>query len=278
MLDHERLGNGAARLARKLKRAGHCHAAILGSGWSAAVEGLPVVDQVSYADIPELGVPGVPGHPGRLIVGEAGSANVLVFAGRRHWYEGAGWDPVAFPVRLCVELQCRSLLITNAAGGIRPDLRPGRLMLISDHVNMMGDNPLRGRHAPEWGQRFPGMNDVYDQSLGKLLSASAAEAGIPISPGVYLAIAGPNYETPAEIAAFRSLGADAVGMSTVPEAILAHAAGLRICAVSCITNVAAAGGNPTHREVLETSAAAAPLLAATLTGYWRRLSGTRQGT
>jgi purine-nucleoside phosphorylase len=273
MMNHERLAKGAARLAARLESARGCPAAILGSGWSSVVEELDWLEDIRYSEIPELGSPGVAGHSGRLLVAGVGEGRVLLFAGRRHWYEGAGWEPVAFPVRLCVELQSSSLLITNAAGGIRPELRAGSLMVIRDHINLMGDSPLAGPHSGVWGSRFPSMTGIYDAGLGALLTASAADAMVSVSTGVYAAVCGPCYETPAEMAALRSLGADAVGMSTVPEAMLAHAAGLKLCGVSCITNSAGGQGKgPTHDEVLAVAGRTASGLASTLKGYWRRLA------
>jgi len=168
----------------------------------------------------------------------ASGLQVLVFQGRRHWYEGVGWEPIALPVYVAREMGASCLVVTNASGGIRRDLEPGRLVLITDHINAMGANPLAGPHDPFWGGRFPDQTHVYDPELSKLLKEAAVHVGIPLTPGVYLATTGPTYETPAEVRAFETMGADVVGMSTVPEAILGNAAGMRVAGLSCVANMA----------------------------------------
>jgi purine-nucleoside phosphorylase len=215
---------------------------ILGSGWGVAAEVLTVGSALDYRDIACLGSTRVEGHAGRLLFARAGSLDVLVFQGRRHWYEGVGWEPVACPVYACAALGVDVLLLTNAAGGIREDLAPGTFMVIDDHINAMGVNPLVGAHDPVWGPRFPDQSQVYDSALGEIVDAAANRCGERISHGIYLATSGPGYETPAEIEAYRAWGADAVGMSTVPEAVLGNAAGMRVAGISCITNPAAGVG------------------------------------
>lgn len=235
------------------------HIAILGSGWSRAFDGVERVCELPYDRIPLLSTPSIQGHSGVLLLVRRNGADSLVFCGRKHRYEGCGWEPIAFPVYTAVRMGVSSLLLTNAAGGIRPDLIPGSAMVLSDHLNLMGDSPLAGVHDPLWGARFPDMTGIYDPVLRARLGACLAGAGQPFSEGVYAAVAGPSYETPAEVRALMRMGADAVGMSTVPEAILARAAGLRVAAVSLISNRAAGlatGAVLSHEEVLQTAATA----------------------
>lgn len=271
-MNNQKLATGAKKLASALKYPVCDSAAILGSGWSGVSNLLDFKTVIPYSEIPELGMPGVEGHIGKIGLADLEGKKILIFFGRRHWYEGAGWEPVAFPIRLCAELKIPSILLTNAAGGIRPDLQIGSLMLISDHINAMGANPLHGEHSQEWGPRFPCMTGIYNQSLSEQFEEAARRNGFSLSYGVYLAVSGPSYETPAEIKAFAKLGADAIGMSTVPEAILAHSAGIKVCAVSFISNRAAGYSDfPNHQEVIESAAKAAPSMAATLLDFWRQI-------
>jgi inosine/guanosine/xanthosine phosphorylase family protein len=233
---------------------------ILGSGWGAMAERMQVRVTLPYEAIPLLGGAGVAGHAGRLHMARIGQVEWLVFQGRRHAYEGVGWESIAFPIHLAKSLGGSIAILTNAAGSLKPDLPPGSLMVVGDHINSMGVNPLVGPHDPFWGPRFPDQGAVYDAELRERLAAVARAAGVPLRPGIYLGTLGPTYETPAEVAAFRSLGADAVGMSAVPEAILAYAAGLRVLALSCMTNLAAGIGHGpiSHEEALAVSRRAAP--------------------
>ncbi|MCK5851103.1 MAG: purine-nucleoside phosphorylase, partial [Kiritimatiellae bacterium] len=226
---------------------------ILGSGWGPVVEDFTIKQSIDYADIPHLGKTGVQGHGGHLHLAECQNGDVLIFQGRRHWYEGTGWEPIAIPVYMSAKLGAKTVLLTNAAGGIREDLKPGSLMIINDHINAMGSNPLIGIHDPIWGPRFPDQTNVYNASLQEQITNLAQSLSIPITSGVYLATSGPTYETPAEVSAFRTSGADAVGMSTVPEAILANAAGMKVAGISCITNMASGISTTplTHEEVLQ---------------------------
>ena len=248
---------------------------ILGSGWSTVAGVFDELAGLDYPSITGLGVPGAPGHTGRLTWTRLFGVDTLVFRGRRHWYEGDGWTPVAIPLHILRQLGAQIVILTNAAGGVRADIKPGDLMLVSDHINLLG-NPLIGAHHPAWGPRFPDMTRVYDADLAQLIRLAAQDAGTAIATGVYAAMTGPSYETPAEIAYLRTLGADAVGMSAAPEAILAHAAGLRVAAISCISNIAAGPGQVklSHEEVIATVAEAEPRLAALLREVWRRLSAT----
>lgn len=237
-------------------------ALILGSGWSAIGEAFDCEAKIPYHALPAMGETAIAGHTSQLIVARAGQRRVLIFQGRHHWYEGAGWTPIACPVFMAVRAGVQALLITNAAGGIRDDLQPGDAMLVTDHINAMGANPLCGPHHTVWGERFPNQNLLYDPALNDQLRQSAQETTQSLREGVYLATSGPCYETPAEIRGFRTLGADAVGMSTVPEAILAGAAGLRTAAVAFIANRAAGMEQeaPRHTSVLEALAAGMPTL------------------
>lgn len=240
-------------------------AIILGSGWRDVGAAFHTRKVMSYTDMPGLGAPLVPGHAGQLVWAEWEGVTLIVFVGRRHWYEGGGWGPVAMPVGIAHGLGAKTLILTNSAGGIREDLAPGTLMVLDDHINAMGVNPLVGAHDSLWGPRFPDMSHVYDPDLRKRLERAAQQARVSMTHGVYVAVSGPSYETPAEIRAFRGLGADAVGMSTVPEAILARAAGLRVAGLSCITNTAAGLGRTlSHHEVLLRAAEAIPDMSAVL--------------
>ena len=248
---------------------------ILGSGWSDVVESFRVQDTIPYGKIPGLGSPGVIGHSGRLAWVKLKHMDGFIFQGRRHWYEGEGWTPIALPIYVLKHLNAENLLLTNAAGGIREDLKPGDLMVITDHINLMSANPLMGPHIPLWGPRFPDQSCVYDQGLRDVLGKSARTIGENLKQGVYLASSGPSYETPAEIHAFKTLGADAVGMSTVPEAILANSAGLKVAGISCITNFAAGISKTklTHEEVTATTLAAMARMKALLFQFAKDLSG-----
>lgn len=228
---------------------------VLGSGWSDVAAAFEKLGDISYADIPGLGATGVIGHAGRLLWGKSAGIETLIFQGRRHFYEGVGWEPIAIPLFIIKSFGAKAVFLTNAAGGIRADWKPGDLMIIDDHINMMGATPLLGAHDPLWGPRFPDQSCVYDKKLRAVLARAGKNAGILLRNGVYCAGTGPTFETPAEVRAWRALGADAVGMSTVPEAMLANAAGLRVAGLSCITNMASGILDQplTHQEVTETT-------------------------
>jgi len=216
---------------------------------------MKVARRVPYARLPGFPRPSVSGHAGEVILGRFGAKPVLVLSGRAHFYEGHPMEAVTFAVRALAEFGTRDLLLTNAAGGINARFRPGDFMVLSDHINLMGTNPLRGPPIPGC-ERFIDLTRVYDPPLSRLLGKAAKKSRARVHSGVYLAVSGPSYETPAEIRAFARLGADAVGMSTVPEAIVARQCGLRVAALSCITNLAAGRARAplSHREVLETAA------------------------
>ncbi len=243
---------------------------ILGSAWGGVIEAFHVRGEMNYDDIPGFGATSVAGHAGRLAWADCAGVETLVFQGRRHWYEGAGWLPVAIPVYVLKALGARRLVLTNAAGGIAEGLCAGDLMIVHDHINLFGTNPLIGPEDAFWGPRFPDQTKVYAPALIRGLTRAAAQAAVPARAGVYLGVSGPTYETPAEVRAFARLGADAVGMSTVPEAMLAKAAGLEVGALSCITNLAS-GISPTpltHDEVTAAAREALPRMRAVLAEFW----------
>lgn len=228
---------------------------ITGSGLDSSTAFLSPVAEISFDKIPLLGGALVAGHSGTIVYGNHAKTGVMVFRGRHHWYEGRGWDPVAFPVYALKKFGARIVILVNAAGSLNSSLTTGSVMLINDHVNMMGDNPLRGDQIPEFGSRFPDMAGIYSRRLGVLAARSAAGARCALVSGIYLAVPGPAYETPAEAVVFRRLGADAIGMSTVPEAMLARSAGMEVMGFSCITNKSGAAG-ARHEEVLVAAARA----------------------
>jgi purine-nucleoside phosphorylase len=227
---------------------------VLGSGLGEFADSVAEQTAIAYADIPHFKSVSVAGHAGRLVLGRSGPVSVAVLQGRTHYYEGHDLSDVVFPVRVLAKLGVQSLLLTNAVGGINRELRPGDLMIIRDHINLMGLNPLRGANDERLGPRFPDMSAVYDPAFQEVIAAALAESGRTPLRGIYLALSGPSYETPAEIRMMAALGADAVGMSTVPEAICAHHMGLRVAGISCITNLAAGlSAEPlNHQEVIET--------------------------
>jgi purine-nucleoside phosphorylase len=266
----------AAAQLRKLSPLRPTLAIVLGSGFHHTLTGLRVGEKVPYAKIPGFPVPSVSGHAGELYFGKLGGTPVLVLSGRAHFYEGHSMERVTFAVRALAAFGIRDLLLTNAAGGINKKLRPGDFMVLSDHINFMGTNPLRGGPVPGL-PGFVDMTQVYAPELRVLLFQAARRCNMKLRSGVYLAVSGPSYETPAEIRAFARLGADAIGMSTVPEAMVARQCGLNVAAVSCITNLAAGRGkgNLSHAEVLET-AGRVKVLAVKLLKNFTGLYGNKQ--
>ncbi len=227
-------------------------AVVLGSGWGDALVMDRLVARVPYSEIPGFGAATVAGHAGEFVLYERAGRRVAAFCGRRHWYEGVGWETVVLPVELFRRMGGKRVLLTNAVGGINPALHPGDFVILRDHVNTVGVNPLMGPHNPDWGPRFPDMSEIYSSRLRSVLRAVAGRRGLRVMEGVYAFTAGPVYETPAEIRAYRNMGADVVGMSTVPEAVFAAAAGLEVAGLSLVTNLAA-GISPVplhHEEVL----------------------------
>ncbi|MDP6490660.1 MAG: purine-nucleoside phosphorylase [Kiritimatiellia bacterium] len=268
------LRSSANAVRERLGDASPSTAAILGSGWGAAIDDWTITDTVAFDQIPMLGAAAVKGHAGAIHLADTGHGTCLVFQGRRHAYGCTSWAPVIFPAFLAHAMGAQALLLTNAAGGIRDDLQPGDLMVIDDHINAMGDNPLRGPHQPDLGPRFPDLTRLYTPALRNQLDAAATEQSISLKHGVYVAVSGPSYETPAEVRAYTTLGADAVGMSTVPEAILAGALGLNVAGLSCITNRAAATGNDalSHDDVIDVTRAATPAMRALVCAFMQRVA------
>jgi purine-nucleoside phosphorylase len=266
----------AAHLKR-LTRLRPALAIVLGSGFDSALGGLEQTRKVTYEELPGFPSTGVEGHPGALLLGRLSGTPVLILNGRAHFYEGHSMEQLTFPVRVLAAFGIRDLLLTNAAGGINPAFRSGDFMVFTDHLNLMGENPLRGAAVPG-RSRFVDLSDTYDPGLRELLRRAARQGGIRLRSGVYVAVSGPSYETPAEIRAFARLGADAVGMSTVPEAIVARQCGLKVAAVSCITNPAAGRNSRqlSHSEVLMTGRRVGVLAAQLLRNFAGFYGGRRE--
>jgi xanthosine phosphorylase len=246
---------------------------VLGSGLGAVADAVADPQVIGYDELPGFPRPSVVGHAGRAVLGDLAGVPVAVLQGRRHLYEGPPFEPIATPVRALRAAGAEILVLTNAAGSLRPEVGPGSLMAITDHINLTGANPLAGPNDDALGPRFPSLRDAYDPYLRATLRATAEERGIPLAHGVYLAVSGPSFETPAEIRAFRTLGADAVGMSTVHETIVARHAGLRVAAISAITNLAEGlSSEPlSHEQTLRDAQRAAGALTDLLTAFVERL-------
>lgn len=249
-------------------------AVVLGSGLGAFADELANAVKIPYKQIPHFARSTVEGHAGQLVLGEIGGVHVAVQQGRFHFYEGYDMEQVMFPMRTFGRMGVENVILTNAAGSLDPEMKPGSLMLLTDHLNCMGVNPLRGKNDERFGPRFPDMTAVYDKDLQKIADEEANaiaherfEKGIDetrndfLHRGVYCALSGPTYETPSEVRMYRLLGANAVGMSTVPEAIAARHQGMKVLGISCITNFAAGmtGENINHEEVMETGARVAEI-------------------
>jgi len=248
-------------------------AIVLGSGLGDFADLLKDSVVVPYADIPGWPSSTVVGHAGRLVVGSHDGRRVAVLSGRAHFYEGHDLRTVTFSTRVLGALGIRTLILTNAAGGINLAFKPGTLMAIDDHINLLGSNPLVGPNDDRFGTRFPDMTEVYSRRLRGIADEAARAQGLVLAHGVYVAVHGPSYETPAEIRYLRTIGADAVGMSTVPEAIVARHMGMDVLGISCITNPAA-GVLPTplvHDEVMEVAKRVKAAFSALLTGILERL-------
>jgi len=246
---------------------------VLGSGLGGLAEELQDAIAISYKDIPYFPVSTVFGHKGRLVVGNLEGKRVMCMQGRFHYYEGYGMDQVVFPIQVMHALGINNLLVTNAAGGVNTSYKPGDLMLITDHIKLIADSPMRGPNYDSLGERFFDMTNAYDKKLSALAREEAKRLGIPLQQGVYMFFAGPSYETPAEVRAARILGSDAVGMSTVPEALAASHMRMKVLGISCITNMAAGILDQplNHTEVMETSdrvKEAFTLLVRSVTRQW----------
>ena len=226
---------------------------ILGSGLGDFADTLEDAVRIPYAEIPNFPVSTAPGHVGALVFGKKQGKEVVVMQGRIHFYEGLSQQKITLPVRILAALGIKTLVLTNAAGGVNLDFGPGTLMMISDHINYSGANPLIGPNLDDFGPRFPDVSDLYTKDLRCAVKTAAKEAGIDVQEGVYMMFSGPNYETPAEVRMAKIVGADAVGMSTVPEALVAGHCGMDVIGISCITNIAAGLSDQKldHSEVLE---------------------------
>ncbi len=264
----ERVEQAAAEVRKRAGGAVPDVAIVLGSGLGDFAGLLKDAVSTPYGDIPHWPAAKVIGHEGRLVIGALGGKRVAALSGRAHFYEGHDLQTVTFATRVIGRLGVKTLILTNAAGGVNVALTPGRLMVMDDHINLLGSNPLVGSNEDRFGPRFPDMSEVYSKRLRGLADRIAQTQGLRIGHGVYVAVHGPSYETPAEIRAFRTLGADAVGMSTVPEAIVARQMGLEVLGISCITN-AAAGVLPeplNHAEVMDVAHRVKGAFAALLEG------------
>ena len=246
-------------------------ACILGSGLSPVAERVAIETIIPYEDIPHFPTVSVAGHPGKLVLGCLANVPIVLLQGRAHYYEGGDFSTITSPIRILRLLGIDTLLLTNAAGGIRRGWSVGDIMLIIDHINMpglAGNNPLRGPNDDSIGPRFPAMSSAYDAKLLACARNAGQRLGIPLREGVYAMVGGPNFETPAEIRFLRAIGADAVGMSTVPEVLVARHCGMRVMGISFISNIAIDSPNSSlpaaaaHEEVLDTGALAAPRIAA----------------
>lgn len=242
-------------------------ALVLGSGLGNYADTMDVKGEIAYSEIKDFPVSTVPGHEGKFIFGYVKDVPVVCMKGRVHYYEGYPITDVVLPARLMKMMGAEILFLTNASGGINPSFSAGSFMLIKDHISSFAPNPLIGANIDELGCRFPDMSKVYDPLLSQIIREKAKECGIPLNEGIYVQLTGPSFESPAEIKMLRSLGADAVGMSTVVEAIAANHMGMRICGISCVANLAAGMTDQplTHEEVQEASNKAAPLFRQLIT-------------
>jgi inosine/guanosine/xanthosine phosphorylase family protein len=242
---------------------------VLGSGLGALADAIEDATAIAYKDLPGFPVGSVAGHAGRLVLGTLAGTPVVALQGRAHLYEGIPVAELAVPVRTVGALGAETIVLTNAAGSLNPQAGPGSLMALTDHINFMGANPLTGVNDDAIGPRFVGLGDAYDPDLRRALHVAAQAEGVELHDGVYLAVAGPSFETPAEIRAFKVLGADAVGMSTVPEVIVARHCGLRVAAVSAITNLAEGMGEEvlSHEHTLASAAVASKDLHRVLSRF-----------
>lgn len=246
---------------------------VLGSGLGSFVESIKADTSISYDEIPYFAKPSVEGHPGRLVLGHCGSVPVAVLQGRIHYYEGHTMSQVVYPIRTLAMLGIEKLILSNSAGGLDPNMKSGDFMLIDDHINLMGNNPLMGPNIKNLGPRFPDMTEAYDPELTNKMVEVMKALKINYWRGVYCGVSGPTYETPAEVRFLQMIGGKAVGMSTVPESIAANHLGLRVCAISCITNPAAGitKSKLTHEEVTQTAKSIEKTFSQFLTTFISKL-------
>jgi len=254
-------------------------AVVLGSGMGSLIDRFTDQTVVPYDRVPHFPIPTVEGHAGNVVVGSVEGARAILFQGRFHYYEGHDLETVTFPIRVLQSLGVKSLILTAATGGIRPDLRPGNIVCLSDHINLIGSNPLRGPNDPRLGERFPDMSEVYSKRLRTMARAEAKRLAFELVSAVYACLPGPSYETPAEIKMLRTLGADVVGMSTAPEAIVARHAGMEVLGLALVANTAA-GVKETpirHEDVLEAGRKATPIVGKLIRRMVLRLAGAAPG-
>ncbi|OGO21946.1 MAG: purine-nucleoside phosphorylase [Chloroflexi bacterium RBG_16_51_16] len=249
---------------------------ILGSGLNTLADSVQDAERIAYGEIPHFPVSTVVGHTGAFVIGNIESQSVMMMQGRIHFYEGYSMAQITLPVRVMQRMGVDTLIVSNAAGGIHPDFKPGDVMLITDHINLLGmtgSNPLMGQNLDELGPRFPDMSQAYDRELCDLARRVAGQHGIHLHEGVYFCLSGPSFETPADLRFLRAIGADAVGMSTVPEVIVARHGGMRVLGFSGISNKASLDGSSvtTHEEVIEGSRIVTPKLEKIIRGVMRGL-------
>ena len=251
-------------------------AMILGSGLGSLANEIEDADIIHYSELPGWPVSTIEGHSGQLVIGKLEGQPVMVMQGRAHFYEGYDMPRVGLPIRVMQTVGCDTLVVTNAAGAVHPDFEPGDLMLITDHINLVGMaglTPLRGPNLKEFGPRFPDMSKVYDRDYGKIARQISDEFDLGMQEGVYVCLAGPSFETPADLRFLRNVGVDAVGMSTVPEAIVARHGGMRVLGISGISNKANLDGETetTHEEVLEAGNVLVPKLITLVRNFLRKI-------
>lgn len=253
---------------------------VLGSGFDGLIERFGDRKAVPYSRVPYFAPPTVAGHSGNVVVGSIDGVDSIVLQGRTHYYEGRDLEAVTFPIRVLQRLGVETLILTASTGGVRPELRPGNLVCLSDHLNLIGSNPLRGPADPRLGARFPDMSEVYSKRLRSMAKEEARRLGVQLVSAVYACLPGPSYETPAEVRMLRALGADVVGMSVAPEAIVARQAGMDVLALALVAN-AAAGVRPEairHEDVLEAGGKAAPMLGKLIRRVVLRIAGAVPGS
>jgi purine-nucleoside phosphorylase len=266
MTAQQKLNNCCESVKSKLGGVTPKVALILGSGLGALADEIDVLKTIDYSEIDGFPQSTVQGHKGRFVLGRIGDVNVIIMQGRVHFYEGYSMDDTVLPVRLMRKLGAEILFLTNAAGGI--SFGAGEFMLITDHISTFVPSPLIGKNFDEFGVRFPDMSEIYDKKLNSIIRTAANGLKIKLREGIYVQTTGPNFESPAEVRMFRTLGADAVGMSTACEAMVANHAGMRVCGISCIANLACGlSDNPlTHDEVMEAADIAAPVFKKLIKG------------
>jgi purine-nucleoside phosphorylase len=253
---------------------------ILGSGMGAVAETVKVEMELDYSTIPYFGATSVEGHRGRLVLGHLSEVPVVMLQGRLHLYEGYSMAQVVFPTRVLAMLGIQALVVTNAAGGLSKKMRPGDFMAISDHINLMGDNPLKGKNIDQMGPRFPDMTEAYDREFLKIAVNTGKKTKLRMTSGVYVGVTGPTFETPAEIRYLQQIGGHAVGMSTVPEVIAANHFGVRVCGISCITNSAAGISKQklNHKEVIEVGKKVEKQFQTFMLGLVKGVEGSLNGS